>query len=278
MSNENQSSIGSYLAFPLAITGLGAVKSVVQNKGIRPAIKSLGVSTFKEFNKTLDKDIFTKGIINAENYAKYKELAKAANKDKLSLFQRFLNIFRSDAKKRIVDANSIKEAREALKTADNALKNGTSIATVAKSTKSAAETAIKTGFSGNVKSLFKKEATSKLTWVFTAIEALPEIKNKIIPAFKNEGFGAGLKQIGKSILKVGSSFLSFTLGGALGRVIGGAIGTLICPGAGSAVGANIGSMISMAISGKVANKAVEKITGEKEEQERVPKQGLNMEA
>ncbi len=272
MSSENQNSIGSYVAFPLAITGAGAVKSVAQNRGVGKAIKALEVDTFKNFNSVLKnegKDVFSRGIINAENYSQYKQLTKIARKDKLSLFQKIKNLFKSNAKK--VTAESVKanaaNATKQLGEAKNALKAGTQIA----------QTATKAGFANNVKSLFKKEAKSKMTWIFTAIEAVPEIMNKIIPAFKEEGFGGGMKQLGKSIVKLGGSFLSFTLGGALGRVLGGAIGTVICPGAGSAVGANIGSMISMAITGNLASKVTEKITGEKEEAQKQT-QTLNMEA
>lgn len=259
MDNENKSSIGSYLAFPLAMTGFGALSSIKRNKGVKNAIEALEVEKFRKLNialKNEGKDVFTKGLISAENYEAYKGMAKAASKTKLTLGQKFMNLFRKEGSKvtaDMVEANAAKAA-EKLDNAKKALASGKQIT----------ETAVKSGLKSNVKNLFVKEATSKVTWLFTAIEAIPEIKDKIIPAFKDEGFGAGMKQVGKSALKLGSSFLSFTLGGSLGRVIGGAIGSLICPGAGSAIGAAIGSMLGMGVTGKVADKAVEKITGEKE--------------
>ena len=258
---EIKDTIISSLAFPTAITGFGALSSIKRNKGIKNAIQATRSAEFRTFNTALKKggiDIFTRGAICVEKYEKYKELAKKASKGKLTLGQKFLNLFKKEGNKLTEEA--VKSSADAAKNSANGFIGG-----LANEAKTITETAAKSGFKSNVKNLFKKEAKSKMTWVFTAIEAIPEIKDKIIPAFKNEGFGAGMKQVGKSTLKLGSSFLSFTLGGSLGRVIGSAIGTAICPGVGSTIGAAIGSMFGMGVTGKVADKAVQKITGEKEE-------------
>ncbi|MBR2068675.1 MAG: hypothetical protein IJ877_02825 [Candidatus Gastranaerophilales bacterium] len=172
---------------------------------------------------------------------------------------------------------AVKKANEAVQTAQKAVAEATSEEakqaaqkTLEQATKSAAKTAAKTASQSTlskVGTLFKEEAKNPLVIFFTALQAIPEIKDNVIPAFKEKGFKAGMKQTGISLLKVGSNFLSMTLGAVLGKVAGGAIGTLICPGAGSAVGAKIGSMLGTTVANVVGDKIVKKAEQKAQESE-----------
>lgn len=268
MSNEQvkpsvASTAAQYLAFPVITTGAGAIASIKRNHGIKNAIASCRVSDFKKLRGNLSGDCFTKGIELAENYDKYKELSKnvskltkKVNKGKLSIFQRFFNLFRSQENKVTFDMleDKLKKANSSLDSAKAALASG----------KTVVEEVAEKGLKANAKRLFKNEVSNPLVLVMTALQAVPEITEKVIPTFKEKGFWEGLKQTGKSVLKIGSDFLSFAAGSALGRVVGSAIGTVICPGAGSAIGAKIGDMIGGMFIGTNVTKVVSKVIGEDE--------------
>ncbi len=110
--------------------------------------------------------------------------------------------------------------------------------------------------------------TSKFNLVITAMTFIPNVIERVIPAFKEEGFGAGIKETGKVLIQAATDFVSCGLGGAIGRVIGGVVG-LACPGLGVGVSvlSTIGDMAgSMLIGGKIT-KAVDKVIGADEETE-----------
>lgn len=266
MSNEQvkpsvASTVASYLAFPVVTTGAGAVGAIKRNHGIKNALEACRKADFKKMQGILEGDCFTKAGALAENYEKYRQLsknasklAKKAAKENISVFQRFLNLFRSQDKKVTLDTikERSKEATKSLNSADAALKNG----------KLLVEEAAERGLKNNAKKLFKNEVKNPIVIAMTAIEAIPEITGKIIPTFKEKGFVEGLKQTGKSLLKIGSNFVSYAAGSALGRLVGSAIGTVICPGAGSAIGAKIGDMIGSMFIGSKVTKAVNKVVGD----------------
>ena len=268
MSNETAkpsaaSTAVSYLAFPVITTGAGAISSIKNNKGIKGAISSCRASDFKKLQGNLSGDCFTKAIEVAENYDKYKELtknarklAKKAGKTDISLLDKFFNLFRKQENKVTIDTIRKKssEAQNALKNADAALKNGKVIV----------EEVAEKGFKQNAAKVFKSEIKNPFVIFFTALEAVPEVTGKIIPTFQNEGFLAGIKQTGKSILKIGANFVSYAAGSALGKVVGAAIGSVICPGVGSAVGAKVGDMIGSMFIGSNVTKVVNKVIGEEE--------------
>jgi len=242
------SNVLSIAAFPVGMSAAGGVKNVIRYKGVKNAISALNKDGFKALKGSLGGDCFSRGLTLASNYDEYNKLAKEAaklakrvDKGKIPLFDRFKNIFRRNK----VTLDTIKErsslATENLNKAKTALKNGEQIA-------AATGEAVKTGFGKNVGSLIKKGFKDKMVWVFTAIEAIPEITGKIIPTFKEKGVVEGLKQVGKSAISVGSGMVSYVAGSAFGRVLGTAIGTIFCPGAGSAVGGNIGSMIGISLA------------------------------
>ncbi len=266
MSNEQvkpsaASTVASYLAFPVVTTGAGAIGAIKRNHGIKNALEACRKADFKKIQGILEGDCFTKAGALAENYEKYRSLAKNASKltgkvakGKISIIDKFFNLFRSQDKKVTIDVIKKKseDAIKALDGATDALKSG----------KLLVEEAAERGLKNNAKKFFKNEVKNPIVIIMTAIEAIPEITGKIIPTFKEKGFLAGLKQTGKSLLKIGSNFVSYAAGSALGRVVGSAIGTIICPGAGSAIGAKIGDMIGSMFIGSKVTKVVNKVVGD----------------
>lgn len=96
--------------------------------------------------------------------------------------------------------------------------------------------------------------------VFLAISGAAELFTNVIPTFTQLGAGKGLKQTGKSAVKVGASVGGWVAGAAVGAAIGSVIpvaGTII----GGAVGALcglVGGMIGSWAASKVADKVVGK--------------------
>ena len=283
MSNETtEVNVGSYLLFPGIMTGHSTIASLRRNKGISKAIESFQKEGFAQLNeniKTLNKDIFSRSLTVAQNYEQYQGLAKKSAKltkimakgGKISPWQKFLNLFRGETEKLTTQniAQKTTEAQTAFKEAKTAIESG----------KAVAEATAETGLKDTVKSLFKKEALNPLSILFIAFDAIPEIKNKIVPAFENDGFTGGMKQVGKSLLKIGSSFLAFNLGSSIGRVIGTVLGSVV-PGIGNWFGGFVGSMIGSIFVNSKVDKVVSKITVEDKINDSVDKskQSLNMSA
>ncbi len=276
MSGEqinNKPSIMTYAAFPAITTGISAAHGITGARGIKNAIKLQNHQGFKKLANSIDTDVFTKSIKLSEEYEKHKSLVKdfnkwnnklkAVKKGKLPLKDRFFNLFRKSENKitgEIIKTKA-KDATKALNGADdamNAIQTGTKAAKVGKE-------ALEAGFKDSVKSLFKKEMTSKFNMVITALTHVPKIFNTVIPTFKEKGIVAGVKEAGKVVVQAATDFVSYGLGGAIGRTIGGVIGTVICPGVGSGIGAAIGDMVgSMFVGGKIT-KTVDKAIGAEDE-------------
>ena len=96
----------------------------------------------------------------------------------------------------------------------------------------AAETAAKgaTGLLGKTGAVLKKSGAG----VMMAIEGVMELFTNVIPAFQAGGAKSGVKQLGKSTVKVAASTGGFVAGSAAGKAIGAAIGSIF-PGAGTAL-------------------------------------------
>lgn len=104
---------------------------------------------------------------------------------------------------------------------------------------------------------FMKSSGASFMLIFSGImEAFTEV----LPTFKELGANAGLKQLGKSAIKVVGDTAGFIAGEQLGVTLGTAIGTAICPGIGSAIGAAVGFVGGLAGS-FLAGKLTKKITG-----------------
>jgi len=246
------SKVASVAAFPVAMTALGGVKSVIRNGGVKPALDSRFVEGFRALNKNLGGDCFSKGITLANNYNKYSQLqktathlakiAKKAEEGKLPLKTRFFNLFRKDKVTADVFRANATKAQEVLTKAQESLKNGEQlIATTGE--------AVKTGFGHSVGNLIGKGLKDPVVWMFTALETMPEVIGKVIPTFKEKGFKEGMKETGKTLLKAGGNTATYVASSAIGRAIGSAIGFFVSKGSGNAcaIGGNIGSMIAVSL-------------------------------
>ncbi len=96
--------------------------------------------------------------------------------------------------------------------------------------------------------------------VFNSVFQLMEI----IPAFKNNGFEAGIKQVGKSAVNAAVDGVAYSVGMKLGSIagakMGAAIGTSIAPAVGTVIGA-IGGMVLGGICSTIGAKICSKIFG-----------------
>ena len=93
----------------------------------------------------------------------------------------------------------------------------------------------------------------------TALQFIPNVIQKVTPAFKNNGFKAGMTELGQTILQAGADLFGYAAGGAVGRTIGSAIGSFVGP-MGTFIGGLVGDMVgSMFVGSKVCG-AVEKVT------------------
>lgn len=99
--------------------------------------------------------------------------------------------------------------------------------------------------------------------LMAALEGGIELFTEVIPAFKNKGLFAGLKQIGKSTCKVIASITGFAVGeaagSAIGATIGGALGSLI-PFIGTGIGASIGGFLGGTLTGLICSQTTTHIT------------------
>ena len=266
MSGETEkTSIGSYLAFPGIILSGQAVGKTVRAGGPIKAIQELRADTqgFKKLNETLKNsgvDTFTRGTVLKENYEALQKAAKQSKKlSKLSLKDKFLNLFRKEK----VTVEAYKEAKSAVDASaaevKTLLKGGKEAEVLASTVKASSAGAVKT-----IGKNILREVKNPFTLGITALFVLPDVISKVIPTFKSEGFGAGMKELGKTTVKFGGELASFAVGSTAGTAIGAAIGSIV-PGIGNAVGGFIGSLVGMAIAGKATDKVVTKITGEDKE-------------
>ena len=88
-----------------------------------------------------------------------------------------------------------------------------------------------------------------------------ELFTQVIPAFKNGGVGEGMKQIGKSGVKVAASTAGFVVGEMAGKAIGAAIGTAIFPGVGTLIGGLLGGLAGGIFGSSVTTGITQKIIG-----------------
>ena len=153
----------------------------------------------------------------------------------------------------------------------------------AKAAQEATEQGFKTaakGFGNCVKQNFKNELglkNGKFNYFMTLLQFIPNIKNDVIPAFKEEGFLSGMKALGVTTLRAAADLVGYSSGGAIGRVLGAAIGNIIMPGVGSKVGAAVGDMLASVVVGSTVTKGVDKLLGVKEEDEAMQNEATQIE-
>lgn len=103
---------------------------------------------------------------------------------------------------------------------------------------------------------FMKSSGAGLMLVFSGIS---EATTEVIPTFQELGAKKGLKQLGKSTVKVVSDTAGFVIGEQTGMALGSAIGTAIMPGIGTAVGAVfgfVGGLVGSFAAGKLTKALV----------------------
>ncbi|MBQ7286419.1 MAG: hypothetical protein IJW73_01505 [Candidatus Gastranaerophilales bacterium] len=122
-------------------------------------------------------------------------------------------------------------------------------------------------FGSQVFSNFKKEFSFKkgnrfnagFNIAMTALQFIPNLFQKVAPAFKNNGFKAGMTELGQTIVQAGADLVGYAAGGAVGRTLGSAVGTIFGP-MGTFIGGLVGDMVgSMFVGSKVCG-VVEKVT------------------
>jgi len=113
--------------------------------------------------------------------------------------------------------------------------------------------------------------------MFAVIEGGIEAFTEVIPAFKEKGFLAGIKQIGKSAAKVTASVGGFLAGEALGAPLGAMLGAAVGGPIGAWLGGFIGGMGGGLLLSGSAVSLTKSITG-KTEMEKVREEKLQEEA
>ena len=150
-------------------------------------------------------------------YKTGKKLAKLEKRGDISLLEKFKNLFRKAENKvtyentKKVLSSSAKESADNLKDINKTLKAGREIV----------ESGATAGFKNTAKGLFKKEIKSKFNLGISVLTTfIPAMMQKAIPAFKEKGFFAGLKETGKAVVQTATDFISYGFGGAIGRAGG----------------------------------------------------------
>ncbi len=263
--NQVQSSLASDLKttamFSAAFPAVGAVSSVVRNRGIKNAVAALELENFKKLNLTLKQnntDIFTKGIKLSEQYDIVKNATKEAKKQARNL---------AKANKKGWDISKVEKFKEAtskadlaqknLDTVNDALENGKLLTKNGGEILSVAANSTKGTMGKTVKNLFKSEMKNKFVLGITVLAALPRIKEDVIPAFKEKGVIEGIKATGKVIARTAADFVSNAGFSAVGRAVGTALGSVV-PGAGNVVGGMLGDAIGSCISIRLTSKIFDK--------------------
>lgn len=98
--------------------------------------------------------------------------------------------------------------------------------------------------------------------LFLAISGISELFTQVIPSFTQLGTNAGMKQLGKSVVKTAASAGGWVAGAAVGAAIGSVI-----PVAGTAVGAVVGGILGFVggcIGAWLAEKAATAVVGKDE--------------
>lgn len=112
---------------------------------------------------------------------------------------------------------------------------------------------------GSISKIIKSSGAGMMLVFSGIIEGFTEV----VPTFKELGIEKGLKQLGKSTIKVIGDTAGFIAGEQAGMALGSAIGTAICPGIGTAVGAVCG-FVGGILGSFTAGKITKAITGKSE--------------
>ena len=238
MSSEvTQNNTGSFLSSALASSavmsgGFGSLSAIRRNRGIENAIKQTIANnrTVKEaFGEMSLGDRFVKNATMGKTYGEYVDAQKKVvklNKIKDSKLPSWLQkIFHPFTDVKDIDGEIIK-AEKARKVVDDNLKNLNKLEITPKD------------FTKNMGKTFKSEFKDPLGIFFAFTETATRFTSQALPAFKNEGFIAGMKETGKALM-AGTMTLVTDAGLSVAfRTIGATIGGFLGP-----LGASIGSIV-----------------------------------
>jgi len=266
------------------------ISNIVTSGGIEVSVKK-SMKAIDKASKTAFKNIFTGkegsfmsrvgNYLNTANasqkqYTNLREAVKAQHKAYKNLIKKspkleesivnatkkadyFVNPAKADlnaAQEVMAKAQAALEKNPASKKLQKALAKATKNVDKLQRIEQGAKSAGKLGKFGK----FMKSSGAGMMLVFSGIiEGLTEV----VPTFKELGKEKGIKQIGKSAIKVAGDTFGFIAGQQAGVAVGTAIGTAIFPGVGTAIGAVVGFIGGLAGSW-AAGKLTKKITGPSE--------------
>lgn len=191
--------------------------------------------TLSETSKTADK-VFLSEVADAKVLKKL-EAVKAG---KVTLWERVKGFFTGKSAAEVAEKKVGKLTERA--------------ATAAKEVTETSTKALTLG--GKVAKFFKGNA------LFFAIEGAVELFSEVIPAFSKLGSDKGVKQVGKSSVKIAGSVGGWAAGAAAGAAIGS-----VLPIAGTAIGAVVGGLLSVVcgtIGSSIGTKAAKAVVGKSE--------------
>ena len=257
------SEVGVNVAFGGVLSGgFGSLSSVRKHGGIKKAIQATKENNkvLKAYKETLNGDVFLKNLKTSYNYQEYTSLAKKQariqrkiDKNSISLFDKFKNIFKKD---KITLGTLKKEANVAFEKMEQ-LKSGKSISEVAIKHLDNAQSVTQAA-----KGLFKSELKDPFGMIFAFTETAGRFTSTAIPAFKNEGFIAGLKATFDAVAAGVATFVSDAGLSVVFRTLGATAGAVFGP-----CGSAVGSFIGNSIGGLLSCKLIQKTFPVKEQQE-----------
>lgn len=271
----NKSNFGAELGTSIAFSGImsGGFGSITAVKNHKKDVFKVTKANSQVLKAYADKiapthDTFTKNLKVSYNYQDYTRLAKQTakanrkleklkNATQLPFFEKIKNLFRKKENKLDLDGYKTK-LRNIGKTFDEAqdkLKAGKSISNEVLSHLDNVNDIKKA-----TKGLFKSELKDPFGLFFAGTEMVSRFTTQALPAFKNEGFIAGLKETGKAIAAGGMTLVADAGLSVVFRSLGATVGGFLGP-----LGASIGSMVGNAIGGMVSNTLVQKIFPAKEQ-------------
>ena len=222
----------------------------------------------------LAKNVFTEEKAAIKSRAKADKLSKKSQKwaEKLAKNpdSKFAKFFAEKAEKK-----SQKAVSDCIQKTEKAINSRIAI------TNPAANNSVKLGKAGTALNKLTKgkfAGVSKFMkssggGIMLAFSGIIEGVSEVIPTFQELGAEKGVKQLGKSSVKVIGDTVGFIVGEKAGVALGSAIGTAICPGIGTAVGAVCGFIGGM-LGSFAAGNITKAITG-KSEREKAKEQQVN---
>lgn len=282
VSQENSmlSGLGMSLGMSAVMTGgFGAISAAKRNGGIIKAIndaRTVGTTDIltpkgkivKDFvgqNAGMQSlDVFTRSTITAQNYDAFtqaqKNLAKytklADKRGGASFFQKLRRVFtRKDYA--LLNEKNKENAEKSLRVIKENLTNGKAATDAIQGQldnfAKAAQKGKLSSLKANSASIFKSELKDGMGLFMTGLTVFSSFTSEAIPAFKNEGFVAGLKVTARAIAQGATNFVADAACSTVFRQVGAAIGSVVGP-VGSAVGSMVGNAVGAFVSGKIVQK------------------------